>query len=40
VFGSVACTRMKVSCTLGAGQTFAPIPRRDLERRAISLPTG
>ena len=40
VFGSVSCTRMKVSCALGAGQTFAPISRRDLERRGVSLPTG
>ena len=40
VFGSVSCTRVQVSCALGAGQTFAPISRRDLERRGVSLPTG
>jgi len=40
VFGSASCTRVKVSCTLGAGQTFAPISRRDLGRRGVSLPTG
>lgn len=40
VFGSVSCTRTQVSCTLGAGQTFAPISRRDLESRGVSLPTG
>jgi transglutaminase-like putative cysteine protease len=40
VFGSVACTHMKVACALTDGQTFVPIPRRQLERRAVTLPTG
>jgi transglutaminase-like putative cysteine protease len=40
IFGSAACTRMQVTCTLGAGQTFAPLSRRDLGRRGVSLPTG
>ena len=40
VFGSVACTRVKVACELAAGQTFMPIPRRQLERRGVMLPTG
>ena len=30
---------MTVSCELGAGQQFKPIPRRELERRGIALPT-
>jgi transglutaminase-like putative cysteine protease len=40
VFGSVSCTRMQVTCELGAGQTFAPLSRRELGRRGVSLPTG
>jgi transglutaminase-like putative cysteine protease len=40
VFGAVNCTRMQVSCELGEEQVFAPIPRRELERRGVSLPTG
>jgi transglutaminase-like putative cysteine protease len=40
VFGSVASTRVKVSCDLLDGQTFAPIPRRQLARRGVTLPTG
>jgi transglutaminase-like putative cysteine protease len=40
VFGSVNCTRANVSCALGAGQTFTPLSRHDLERRGVALPTG
>ncbi len=40
VFGSASCTRVKVSCELGAGQAFAPLSRRGLARRGVSLPTG
>jgi transglutaminase-like putative cysteine protease len=40
VFGSVACKSMRISCELGRGETFAPIPRSQLERRGVSLPTG
>jgi transglutaminase-like putative cysteine protease len=40
VFGSVTCTRTEVSCALGAGQSFSPMSRRDLERRGVSLPTS
>lgn len=40
VFGAVVGTRVQASCDLRDGQTFAPIPRRQLARRAITLPTG
>jgi transglutaminase-like putative cysteine protease len=40
VFGSVTSTGVKVSCDLHDGQNFAPIPRRHLERRGVTLPTG
>jgi transglutaminase-like putative cysteine protease len=40
VFGSVTCTHMRVGCTPADGQTFIPIPRRQLVRRGVSLPTG
>ena len=40
IFGSARCTRMKVTCALGPGQTFAPISPRELERRAVSMPTS
>ena len=39
VFGSVACSRIKVACELEKGQKFAAIPRRQLERRGVALPT-
>ncbi len=40
VFGAVNCTRIKVSCELGEGQTFAPLSLRELKRRGVALPTG
>jgi transglutaminase-like putative cysteine protease len=40
VFGSVIGTRVKVSCDIRDGETFAPISRRHLERRGVTLPTG
>ena len=39
IFGAVKCTHMRVACTLAEGQAFTPIPRQQLERRAVSLPT-
>jgi transglutaminase-like putative cysteine protease len=40
VFGSVTGTGVRVSCVLRNGQDFAPIPRRHLARRGVTLPTG
>jgi transglutaminase-like putative cysteine protease len=40
VFGSVECTRVQVACELADDRPFVPIPRRHLERRGITLPTG
>lgn len=37
IFGNVACTRMVVDCQLGAGQTFTPIDRQQLNRRGVAL---
>jgi transglutaminase-like putative cysteine protease len=37
VFGAVQCTRMKVACEPAAGETFAPIPQRQLARRGVSI---
>jgi transglutaminase-like putative cysteine protease len=37
IFGRVKCTRMVVSCTLGAGQTFQPIDREHLNHRGVTL---
>ncbi len=40
VFGSVQLTRIAVSCRLAAGQKFTSIPRKELGRRGVALPTG
>jgi hypothetical protein len=40
VFGAVSCTRMSVSCELAAGESFAPMSDRELERRGVTLATG
>lgn len=37
IFGGAACTRMTVSCTLGAGQAFAGVGRKQLDRRGVAL---
>jgi len=37
IFGSAKCTRMKVSCELGAGQTFSSIGRKQLKKAGVSL---
>jgi transglutaminase-like putative cysteine protease len=37
IFGSVACTTMQVSCTLGENQEFEPIDRKQLARRGVAL---
>jgi transglutaminase-like putative cysteine protease len=37
VFGAVVCSRMKVDCRPAAGETFKPIPKKQLAKRAIAL---
>jgi len=37
IFGSASCTRVKVGCTLGAGQKFAPVGRKQLTRQGVAL---
>jgi transglutaminase-like putative cysteine protease len=37
IFGSAACTTMQVTCTLGEGQKFQPIDRKQLGRRGVAL---
>jgi transglutaminase-like putative cysteine protease len=37
IFGSAKCIRMKVSCELGAGQTFSSIGRKQLKKAGVSL---
>ena len=40
VFGSVTGTRVQCRVRARRRQTFVPIPRRHLERRGVTLPTG
>jgi len=37
IFGSVRCERMVVDCQLGPGQKYAPLGRKQLARKGISL---
>ena len=37
IFGSASCTRIKVDCTLGEGQKFVPVGRKQLKRRGVAL---
>jgi transglutaminase-like putative cysteine protease len=37
IFGSAACTRIKVGCKLGPGQKFTPVGRKQLNRRGVAL---
>ena len=37
IFGSVACTAMRVSCALGQNQQFQPIDHNQLSQRGVSL---
>jgi transglutaminase-like putative cysteine protease len=37
IFGSAACTRIRVACTLGDGQKFVPVNRKHLKRRGVAL---
>jgi transglutaminase-like putative cysteine protease len=40
IFGAVTLLRTQAACVLGERQKFKPIPRQQLERRGIVLPTG
>jgi transglutaminase-like putative cysteine protease len=37
IFGSAACTQIKVGCQLGKGQKFVSLGRKQLTRRGVSL---
>jgi transglutaminase-like putative cysteine protease len=37
IFGSASCTNMTVDCTLGKGQLFVPIGRKQLNRSGVAL---
>ena len=37
IFGSARCTRLEVDCTLGDGQKFAGVGRKQLARGGVSL---
>lgn len=37
IFGSARCTRLKVSCTLGDGQTFEGVGRGQLDAHGVAL---
>ena len=37
IFGSARCTRLEVVCTLGAGQKFSGVGRKQLARGGVSL---
>ena len=40
VFGSVRCSRMKVSCEVGSNQTFVPIRSEQLGPRGVTIAAG
>ncbi len=40
IFGSIACTRVEVSCNLGENQKFAPIHSEQLGARGVTIATG
>lgn len=40
IFGSAKCTEMTVSCTLGEGQKFVSIGRKQLNKAGVSLSPG
>ncbi len=37
IFGSAKCTSLKVDCTLGDGQKFVGVGRKQLEQRGVTL---
>ena len=37
IFGGASCTSMRVDCTLGEGQQFTPIGRKQLRRSGVTL---
>jgi transglutaminase-like putative cysteine protease len=39
IFGAARCKSMKVHCEPAAGQRFVPLPKRELRRSGVALPT-
>jgi transglutaminase-like putative cysteine protease len=37
IFGSASCTKIEVGCTLGKGQKFVPVGRKQLNRGGVAL---